>query len=122
MLYRICESLGKQHRAMDEGRIVRLGRSLMQKLSSEYDAFVTVDGIVERRSADLKVRLTRVQEEIARIDAISPSQSNLDRFNHLDNAQRALDFCLDATNKVARSGNELNAQFQSVVTRLRARR
>ncbi len=119
VLYRICESLSKQHRAMDEGRIVRLGRIADAKLASEYDAFVTVDGIVERRSADLKARLSQVQEQIAQIDARSAqARSILDRFNHLDNAQKALDFQLDATNKVARTGKEMNAALQSVTTRL----
>ena len=57
VLYRICESLGKQHPAMEGGRIVRVGTIADGKLADAYHDYVTIDGIVERRSADLKARL-----------------------------------------------------------------
>ncbi len=105
---------------MNEGRIVRLGRIADEKLASEYHAYVTVDGIVERRSTDLKIRLTQAQAEIAHIDARSArARAILDRFNHLDNAQKVLGFCLDATNKVAHTGRQLAAGLQSVANLLR---
>jgi ssDNA-binding Zn-finger/Zn-ribbon topoisomerase 1 len=120
VLYRICRTLGTQHKAMDEGRIVRLGRIADEKLASEYHAFVTVDGIVERRSAELKTRLTRVQAEIADIDERSAhARVIIDRFNDLDNAQKAVDLHVDATNKIARAGSQLTTDLQSVVDRLR---
>src|SRR5258705_3937110 len=105
---------------MNEGRIVRLGRIADEKLASEYHAYVTVDGIVERRSTDLKIRLTQAQAEIAHIDARSArARAILDRFNHLDNAQKALGFCLDATNKVAHTGRQLPAGLQSLANLIR---
>lgn len=120
VLYRICKSLGKQHPAMDEGRIVRLGNIADDKLVAEYNAYVTVDGIVERRSADLKARLAQVQQEIAKIDAASAeARATRDRLSQLDRAQQALDFHLDVTNKVARTGKELNTNAQAVLTKLR---
>src|SRR5260370_4564204 len=120
VLYQICKALDRQHSAMNEGRIVRLGRIADEKLASEYHAYVTVDGIVERRSTDLKIRLTQAQAEIAHIDARSArARAILDRFNHLDNAQKVLGFCLDATNKVAHTGRQLAAGLQSVANLLR---
>ena len=71
VLFKVCESLGKQHVAMEEGRIVRLGQVADSKLKSKYGDYVTVDGIVERRSANLKTRQRRAQEEIERIEARS---------------------------------------------------
>jgi hypothetical protein len=65
VLYRICESLGRQHPAMEGGRIVRVGTIADRKLASAYNDYVTIDGIVERHSADLKARLSQVQAEIA---------------------------------------------------------
>ena len=120
VLYRICETLTRQHEAMEEGRIVRLGRVADEKLVSEYHAFVTVDGIVERRSADLKERLVQVQAEIAEIDARSAqARATLDRFRYLDDAQKALDSHLDATNNLVLTGNQLIADSESTAGRLR---
>jgi hypothetical protein len=120
VLYRICDTLTRQHEAMEAGRIVRLGRIADEKLVSEYHAFVTVDGIVERRSADLRERLVRVQTEIANIDARSAhARATLDRFRHLDETQKALEFHLDATNKLANAGKQLIADSESTAGRLR---
>lgn len=120
VLYRVCENLGKDHPAMELGHIVRLGIIADTKLKSEYSAFVTVDGIVERRSVDLKTRLTEVQIEIDRIDKQSAeARSIIDRFVQLDNAQKAVDFHLENTNKVARVGRDLNNELQSLPLELK---
>jgi len=120
VLYRICKSLDKQHPAMEEGWIVRLGHIADIRLATDYNAYVTVDGIVERRSAELKARLTQVQQEIARIEARSAKAKELtDLFIRLDHAQRAVDFHQNATNRAARTGNELKARLQSLDTKLR---
>ena len=50
VLYQICNALGREHLAMEEGKIVRLGRVADDKLESDYREYVTVDGIVERLS------------------------------------------------------------------------
>jgi hypothetical protein len=120
VLYRICESLGKQHPAMENGRIVRIGTIADAKLAAAYNEFVTIDGIVERRSADLKSRLIQVQADIAQIDQQSEkARAVLDRFVQLDNAQRNLDAQLKATNALAHTGNDLNAELQSTATKIR---
>jgi superfamily II DNA or RNA helicase len=54
VLFRICKRLGKQHPAMENGRIVRLGTIADTKLATAYNAYVTIDGIVERRSRTLR--------------------------------------------------------------------
>jgi hypothetical protein len=57
VLYRLCENLGTQHPAMQEGRIVRVGTIADDKLKDNYYDFVTVDGIVERRSIIATLKL-----------------------------------------------------------------
>ena len=104
---------------MDEGRIVRLGTIADEKLRARYNAYVTIDGIVERRSADLKARVRQIQAEIERIDRqAATAKAVLDQFLQLDNAQKNLDVHLDITNKLARSGQLLNAEVQLIVARL----
>lgn len=69
VLLSLCRSLTKRHPAMHEGRIVRLGRIAHDELSRDYAEFVTLDGIVERRSRDLLSRkedLERRLEGVAR--------------------------------------------------------
>jgi hypothetical protein len=120
VLYRICESLGTMHPAMAEGRIVRLGRIADDKLAADYNAYVTVDGIVERRSVDLKTRLAQLQREIAQIDTASAKARVIhDQFAELDKAQRVLDLQIEFTNKLAHTGRDLNVDLQSAVTKLR---
>ena len=119
VLFKVCGILGVQHPAMEEGRIVRLGKVAYDKLKSKYDAYVTVDGIVERRSAELKVRRSRAEEEIARIDArTAKARGILSRFAELDGVQRSLAVHQEATNKTARSGRELKANQQTILSRL----
>jgi hypothetical protein len=118
VLFRICVSLGEQHPAMESGRIVRLGTIADTKLAIAYSAYVTIDGIVERRSANLKSRLTGVQEDIALIDKQSEkARSIVDQFVQLDNAQRNLDVQLTATNALARAGGGLNTKLQSTAAK-----
>ncbi len=120
VLYRICESLGKEHPAMENGRIVRLGTIADAKLATDYNAFVTIDGIVERLSADLKSRLIQVQADIAQIDQHSQkARAVLDQFVQLDTAQINLDAQLKTTNVLARTGNDLNAELQSTTAKIR---
>ena len=46
VLLKICETLTERHPAMEEGRLVRLGRIADDKLKTKYEDYVTVDGIV----------------------------------------------------------------------------
>jgi hypothetical protein len=104
---------------MEKGRIVRLGKIADPKLSSEYNAYVTVDGIVERLSFELKARLVRLQAEVVRIDAqAAGARKILERFTQLDNAQRSVDRHQEFTNDVARSGRQLGVDLQSALNRI----
>jgi len=119
VLFKICESLGSRHPAMEKGQIVRLGRVVHDKLKEKYEAYVTVDGIVERKSTELKASLRQTQEEISCIDArTAQARGILNKFNELDRAQRAMDFHWEATNKLAHSSKELKTNRESVRSRI----
>jgi len=95
VLFHVCEALGKDHRAMDQGRIVRLGRLVDKKLKEEYSGYVTLDGIVDRLTKDLQDRRGSVQEELGSIEVklkahrgILALFAELDRAEQLVSAQR----------------------------------
>ena len=91
VLYQICTTLGRDHPAMEEGRIVRLGRITDDKLKSDFHKYVTVDGIVERRSADLKSQKQTLETEIDKLDAGTlKARQILAKFASLDQAEQKL--------------------------------
>ena len=69
VLYKICETLTHEHPAMEEGKVVRLGRVADDKLESKYRKYVAIDEIVERRLTNLKEKKNQLESEIAQIDA-----------------------------------------------------
>jgi hypothetical protein len=114
VLLRVCESLGVQHPAMDEGRIVRLGTIADQKLNNVYHGYVTVEGIAERRSVELKARQNQIQSDIAQIDnASAKAQAIVDRFLQVDSAQSVVDAQHLKLNRLSDAGRQLITEFQS---------
>lgn len=67
VLFRLCETLGRTHEAMEKGRIVRLGRITHEQLKKDYADYVTLDGIVERRSRDLKQRKAALESNLEKL-------------------------------------------------------
>jgi hypothetical protein len=65
VLLSLCRTLGIAHPAMEEGKIVRLGRVAHEQLRDKYAEFVTLDGIVARRSRDLQQRKAALESQIA---------------------------------------------------------
>ena len=91
VLLALCEKLGTTHPAMEEGRIVRLGRIAHEELKSEFAEYVTLDGIVERRSRDLQERKTVLESILADIARrVATSEATLTRFAELDNLRAAI--------------------------------
>lgn len=107
VLLKICEVLGLEHQAMVEGKIVRLGRVVHDKLTGYLD-YVTVDGIAERRSADLKEKKQQLETEIAKIDASTQNaQQCLAKFESLDKSNREVTKEQENVNEFAREGKAL---------------
>lgn len=90
VLYQLCERLPQKHPAMEEGRILRLGKIVYEKLR-KYEDYVTADGILKRRSADLKRRQAELEDQIAHIDAQAAETNRLlEQFGWLDRGNEGL--------------------------------
>jgi ssDNA-binding Zn-finger/Zn-ribbon topoisomerase 1 len=112
VLYRVCEAFGRDHPAMEEGKVVRLGRVADDKLASEYPEYVTVDGIVERRSVGLKAEKRWIESQIAGIDARTEHAGRiLVQFEALGLAERELATEQANVNELARMGKALQEEL-----------
>ncbi len=63
VLYKICETLTPEHPAMQEDKVVRLGRIADDKLESKYRKYVAIDEIVERRSGGLEEKKRQLERD-----------------------------------------------------------
>ena len=65
---------------MEAGQIVRIGKIAFEDLDRDYRAYVTLDGITERKSADLKRRKEQLESEVERITAVAARAQHHRRF------------------------------------------
>jgi AAA domain len=103
VLLSLCKKLGQSHPAMEKGQIVRLGIA-GDELRTKYSEYVTLDGIVERRSRDLQKRMTLLEaslEGIARRSAAA--EATLHRFIELDSVHAAI---TDSTRELLQLRND----------------
>ncbi len=69
LIYKLCRQLTASHPALDEGKVLRVGNIILPELVQEYASYVTVDGILERLSHELRRRQSELEEQVARLDA-----------------------------------------------------
>lgn len=87
VLRNLCDTLTTTHPALDSGRVLRIGRT--DGIPAEYREFVTLDGIVRRKSADLQRRKKLLEEEIQRLrSSTDAAQQILNAFKNLDEVER----------------------------------
>jgi hypothetical protein len=92
VLYALCRALKPQHPAMEAGQIVRIGKIALDDLSRSYSEYVTIDGIIGRKSANLKRRKEELESEIEHIVAArARAQRMLDDFHKVDEISREID-------------------------------
>jgi ssDNA-binding Zn-finger/Zn-ribbon topoisomerase 1 len=119
VLYRICETLTISHPAMQEGRIVRMGRIADDKLANEYSEYVTVEGIGARLSRELAARLQQLQDEIAQIDARSAAARRIiELFSRLETSEQRMRSLQESVNVAAREGKSLLARSGEIKRRI----
>lgn len=112
VIYSICEALGTGHPAMQEGKVVRLGRITDNKLNS-YAEYVTIDGIVERRSRELQERRGQIERALELLDARTHKhQRVMARFQELDNAAEELAILRQALGKLASDAEAVQRSHQ----------
>ena len=120
LLYKTCEAMSFDHPALEEGRIVRIGTIVDDKLRDKYSSHVTIDGIVTRKSVELKTRWERVQEAVNRIDILTAQARDVvELFERLDAAEKTLGACQQTTNDYARRGNVLKTDLRHVLEQIR---
>ncbi len=91
VLLKLCRTLGTRHPTIAEGKAVRIGQIQHEELKNEYSEYVTLDGIVGRKSAELKQRKDALENDIARIRQLTETAHRIvERFRALDEMDRAL--------------------------------
>jgi hypothetical protein len=107
LLYEVCKALGVEHKAMQAGKLVRLGRIADDKLRADYEPYVTVDGILDRLSRDLNERRRQVEEQIALIDADSEqARRTISEFEAFERAEQMVAEEASRANEIAKAGNQ----------------
>ena len=71
LLLKLCGVLGKSHKAMDEGHLVRIGKIDHEELEEDWGSYVKLDLIVERKGQELS------QKKQALVDQVSTLSKTL---------------------------------------------
>jgi len=92
LLLQLCKKLSLANdTALQEGRIVRLGRIEHDELRKSFEELITVDGIVARRSKELTQRKQVIEADLVRIsEEATQAKTILKHFQALDAARTTL--------------------------------
>jgi AAA domain len=86
VLESLCQTLGIAHPILDAGLVLRVGKT---EGLSDFKAYVTIDGIVHRKSLDLQKRKALLEREIQQIRSTCESARRVsDAFQKLDEVKR----------------------------------
>ena len=92
VLLKLCNKFGKSHPALVEGKIVRVGKINHPELEAEWSDYVTLDGIVERKSTELNKRKKRLENELEHINQQAATTLEIyrsfERLDQLESQQR----------------------------------
>jgi len=89
VLINLCKTLTTNHPALEDGRVLRLGKA--DGIPPEYSEFVTLDGIVRRKSVDLQQRKKLLEHEVQHLRlSVEAAQRVLADFNKLDDSEREI--------------------------------
>jgi hypothetical protein len=115
VLYALCRALTPQHPAMDAGQVVRIGKIAFEELNRDYHAYVTLEGITERKSASLKQRKDLLEAEVERITAAAArSQRIVEDFQRLDAIVQNLDLITREVNDLEVRETAENAEIAAL--------
>jgi hypothetical protein len=97
---------------MQEGRVVRLGKIADNKLNAYVD-YVTIDGIVERRSRELQERRVQIERALELLDARAIKHQRLmARFVELDQAAERLTAARERLSKIASDAESAQGAYK----------
>lgn len=85
VLLKLCERFGIKHPSLEEGQIVRVGHIANKQLLEKWKEYITVDGIVERKSrtllarkGELEIQLERINNSVARATGLMKVFATID--------------------------------------------
>lgn len=91
VLLQLCREMPKGDTALDDGRVVRLGRIEHDDLRREFEDKITIEGIVARKSEELHRHKAQIEAELLRLGSeIAGAEAILRRFAELDGAEATL--------------------------------
>jgi ABC-type cobalamin/Fe3+-siderophores transport system ATPase subunit len=113
VLLKLCIRFGRQHPAVEEGQIIRVGQIVDSELKQDWTEQITVDGIVERKSRTLLARKEELEVQLERINA------SVARATELMKAFIVLDGLVAERGRVATTFQQAQTHRNSVVERKR---
>ena len=85
VLLKLCEQLGKDHEAIQEGYILRRGKIDLKELNQGWGDYVDLDKIVARKSEalvlqadELEAKINKYKNELEKVEKILSAFKNLD--------------------------------------------
>jgi AAA domain/Topoisomerase DNA binding C4 zinc finger/PLD-like domain len=114
VLLKLCKRFGRQHPAIAEGHIIRVGQIADMELRQDWAEHITVDGIVERKSRTLLDRKEELETKLERINA------SVARATELMKAYTVLDGLIADREHVITSLQEAQTDRNSVIERKRS--
>lgn len=94
VLLKLCNQLiqdGRQH-DLEEGKIIRIGRISQTELEEEFGKYVTVDGVAERKSAELTKEVRALEKEKEKSEAqLAKNRKLIEENQELENLERLIE-------------------------------
>ncbi len=119
VLKKLCETFGTDHPALVDGKVLRIGKS--EGIPDRFTDYVTLDGIVRRKSADLQERKKELQKAVdeAQLNAVSAKQI-LERFGALDKAIEERDLLMGRRTETTKALDQIEIQHVEMKKKLAA--
>lgn len=68
VLLKLCQELERDHPALIDGRVIRIGHVTHDELREEWSEYITIDGIMERKSESLIKKKNELEEKLGIIN------------------------------------------------------
>lgn len=92
VLLKLCEVMGVTHPAVDDGKIIRIGKIANEELESLWSPYVTVSGVAERKSIELIERRRHLEAQMSplskRVSIVNNALSILDQIDAAKEEER----------------------------------
>ena len=68
VLLKLCKVLGKEHKAVKEGFILRRGKIDLSELERDWGEYIDLDSVVEKKSKKLKEKESKLETDIGKLN------------------------------------------------------